>query len=210
MSAGESPFFEPEASDSVPVIFDAWRPVHFDSTFTHNVSISGFEDTGFTECDHFRNLLGQYGPVSKERISSHGRKAVLVSLVNGFAARVAVTFLQNWRFDGKPLNVELAVFHDTTVQNGADVICDYQEEDDLEVEDYSAMWFPSEFVSVKPPAVNISHLAPADAIVTRGARGVLQFPSVESAARFIAARNFTKVGRTVVTLRFARPIGPDE
>jgi hypothetical protein len=170
--------------------------------------MSGFEETGLTECDNFRNLIGQYGPVSKVRITSHGRRTALVSLANGFYARVAVTFLQNWRFEGRPFTIELNVFHDTP-QNGADVICDYQEDDDLEVEDYSAMWFPSEFVSVKPPNIALTTIGPLDAIVHRRERCVLQFGSVEAAARFIAARNFAKIGRTIVNLRFARPLAAD-
>jgi hypothetical protein len=203
MSVGESPFFEPEPIDSVPVIFDGWRPVHFDATLPNVLSVTGFEDIGLTECDHFRNLIGQYGPVTKVRLACHARKAAFVSMANGFSARIAVTFLQGWKFDGRPVVVELNLFHEGGGQSGADVVCDYQEDDSLEIEDYSAMWFPSECVSVKPPGI-AAEIAPPEAVLHRGEPCVLQFASAEAAARFIAARNFVRVGRTVATLRFAR------
>jgi hypothetical protein len=50
---GEAPSFEPEPSYSVPAVLDAWHRVHFDATLPHVLSVSEFEATGLTECDHY-------------------------------------------------------------------------------------------------------------------------------------------------------------
>jgi hypothetical protein len=193
LSASESPFFEPEPNDAVPQIFDAWRPVHFDTTFVHTIAITSFEDAGFVDCDQFRNLLSQYGPVIKVKIANRGRKACYVSMANGFYARVAVTFLQNCRF----MTLELCAY--TEGSGSGDIVREYQSDEDIEVEDYSAMWFPSEFVAVKPPDV------PLDDGAAGRTGNVIQFRSVDDAARFIGARNGAKIGGRVIALRFARP-----
>jgi hypothetical protein len=205
-AAGDTPFFEPEASDDIPGIFDAWRPVHFDPSFTPTIVITGFEDTCFSDCDHFRNLLGQYGPVSKVRVQSRGRKTAYVSMLNGFYARVAMAFLQTWRFDGKPLSFEYGQSVDSSlIQNPGEVVREYDTaEGDFELEEYGALWFPSEYVSVRPRDARFGGLKTVSTFLLDN-ESIFQFERVEDAARFIVGQNFGRAGEDVVVLRFTQP-----
>jgi hypothetical protein len=198
-SAGESPFFEPEPQEEIPAIFDAWRPVHFDPNFTHVISVTNFEDSVLTECDHFRNLFAQYGPVAKVRIVNRGRKIAFVTMSNGFYARVALTFLQNLRIDGRALTFEFSFYSE--LQNGSELTKEYQNDDDVDLEEYGAMWFPSEYVLLKPFDVPVEQLG-VGPVARHPRASAVQFRTVDDATRCIALHNNAKIDGRALFMRF--------
>jgi RNA recognition motif-containing protein len=173
--------------------------VHFDPNFTHVISVMNFEDSVLAECDHFRNLFAQYGPVVKVRIINRGRKVAFVTMSNGFYARVALTFLQNLKLDGRSLTFEFSFYSD--LQNGSELAKEYQNDDDVDLEEYGAMWFPSEFVLVKPFDVPVEQLG-IGPIIKHPRASTVQFRTVDDATKFIALHNNAKLDGKPVFLRF--------
>ena len=190
MSAGESPFFDPEHTGDLPTVFDAWRPIHSDAAFARVICAVGYDTIGLCECNHFRNLFGQYGNVTRVRIAHRGRQIAYITMETGFEARLAVVMFENWTVDGMFVYLEQAV----TESTGSDLCSDYEKEtNDRCVDDYKKMWYPSEFVVVSPKTF----------VETENGRARLS--SIAEAARFIAFNNFTRVSDGIVDLRFAAP-----
>jgi hypothetical protein len=155
-----------------------------------------FEGAGFVTCDQFRNLLSQYGPVAMVKIANRGGKTCYVSMANGFYARVAVTFLQNCRF----MTLELYAY----VESGesGDIVGEYQSDEDIEVEDYSAMWFPSECIAVKPPDVSLGKRIDGSAGKTGN---VFTVPPRRRSGKVHWHAQRRKDRGRVIALKFARP-----
>ena len=195
-SAGEAPFFEPEQCPEVPPAFDLWRPVHFDSAFSKIVSVSGFDESRQI-CDQLKNLASQYGPVLRVR---KFRRSIFLSMKTGFYARLVVTFLQGCPFEGKVLNFELAphgnipgIFDQSGNKDEID------EGDDLELNDYSSMCFPSQAAAVRSD-VPLKEFEQTGANIQQN---LLIFPKIADAALFIANKNNTMIDRKLVRLSFA-------
>lgn len=208
-AAGEVPFFTPEHSNEIPPIFDAWRPIHFDSSSQSLLCVTGFEE-GKIVTDAFHNLFSQYGPIKRIKIPYKNRKTCFILMANGFYARIAAVFLQGCPFDGRRLQIDFSAHSElgTPTDHGSDQL--YREYDsdteDLTLEDYDTMWFPSEYVNVKPSSVSIADLSLPSSVILHAEENILQFPTTSDSVLFIAQNNFTRVNGNVLNLRFIKPI----
>ena len=202
MSAGESPFFDPEHIDDLPTVFDAWRPIHSDAAFARVVCVVGYDELGCSECDHYRNLFGQYGSVSRVRLSSRSRNLAYVTMANGFDARLVVVMLENWATSTMFVSLDHSITPELTSIT-SDITKDYEPGEELDVAEYGTMWYPSPFVSVRPDAIPLDALPLSDC--TSITDHLLEFQSIEAAALFIATHNFARIRDTTLLLRFAKP-----
>ncbi|OHS95979.1 hypothetical protein TRFO_37876 [Tritrichomonas foetus] len=187
--AGERPFFSVDDNNDIEPIFDFWRPIHFDPTFSPILGVTGFDERTIT-CDFLHNLFSQYGLIRRIKITTNRRRIAFIMFANCFYARLAITFMNNCPIDGKRLFVDFPPHPDISQQGDFNdqYFKDYDaENEDFDIDDYASLSFPSNFVRIKSGDITNFNL-PSSAIYNPTTK-VIQFASVEEAARFIGFAN---------------------
>ena len=213
---GERPFFTVDESEIDP-IFDFWRPVPFDSTFSSVISVSGFDDQ-VASCNFFHNLFSQYGIVRTVRISMGRRKVAFITFENNFYARIAMTFMSNCPINGKRLQIDFPShsenhmffqpqidrkeYYDSFYNDSS--YTEYPEREDFSIEDYSEFSFPTNLVKIKSGDLSQFNITENNIFDLK--QKILKFLSIEEAAHFIGFSNTLFMnGQQIICSFFSLP-----
>ena len=204
-TAGERPFFVIDECEDIGSVFDFWRPVSFDPTFSSVIGVCGFDDK-FVTCDNLYNLFSQYGPVKKVKIAYNRRRVAYIMFSNNFYARLATAFLNNCPFEGKHLSVDFPLNPECIQQTDfGDQFCkDYANNDsDFEINDYSTLSFPSKCVSIKKGDVTKLTLPEtAELYSINSGKKNIRFQTIDDATRFIYHTNRVKFDNQLFEVSF--------
>lgn len=206
-SAGERPFFVFEPSPEIDPVFDFWRPFVFDPRTVQALNVTGYNESTVT-FDRLRNLFCQYGPVQRVKFFYKNRKGALVVFRTSFYARLALAFMQNCPVEqNHNLLVECAFQYSNFMQRDFNehLYQDYRcENEDLELETYATLAFPSQFVSFRNCSVDDFSL-PQSVVVHRNLN-IAQFQTVYEAANFISQFNRAVINGRKAQLAFSKPL----
>ncbi|OHT02328.1 hypothetical protein TRFO_07149 [Tritrichomonas foetus] len=194
-TAGERPFFVIDETNEINSIFDFWRPVHFDPTFSPIIGVTGYDEKTIN-CDILHNLFCQYGPVKRIKIPFNRRRFAFIMFANSFYARLALTFLNNCPFEGKHLIIDFPMHPDINQQGDSNeqYFKDYSNEgEDLEFDDYACLSFPTNCVKLKNSDLNFFiqnlNINLAENAFLNHQNNTILFPTVDEATRFICQMN---------------------
>ncbi|KAH0785376.1 polypyrimidine tract-binding protein 3 isoform X1 [Histomonas meleagridis] len=204
-TAGERPFFVFEPNSEIDSVFDFWRPVIFDPSFVRTLTVSNYNENTIT-FDKLRNLFCQYGPVQRVRFFYKTRKTSIITFRNSFYPRLAMTFLQ-----GCPVDSTHRLVIECTPQHPNFQVREYNDhsgqdygyyEEDLDLDDYKALSFPSQYVIVK--RVDIKQIQLPQGAELLEELNLIKFQNVYEAANFIMTCNRMVIGKEMVQMAFAQ------
>jgi len=201
---GELPFFEPDPLPELSSSFSLFRPIQYDSAFGNVLSAVGFEE--HTEgCDFIRNIFLQYGAVLKVKfLSKSAKKTAFVQMRNSFFARLAMANLQNMEIDNNTLAIEISSHSDVRPSTGQidQSYKEYPTDDDPDISEYSLMWPPSRWVSIRPVGLKCAEFCPPG---TKIVNNIAEFDTIQDAATFIGNNNIIIPSKPLATFAFIKP-----
>lgn len=204
-SAGERPFFVFEPSPEIDPVFDFWRPFIFDPSIVQALNVSGYNENTIT-FDKLRNLFCQYGPIQRIKFFHKNRKNALIIFKTSFYARLALAFMQNCPIEqNHNLIVECSFQHSNFLvrEFNEHLYQDYKcGNEDLDLETYSNLSFPSQFVSFKYCKFDDFHF-PQSAVLHKNLN-IVQFQTVYDAVNFISQFNKMVINGRPIQLSFSK------